>query len=399
MVWTDRVLPVASSHAVDHTAWAALGERAADPNPYFEPSFLVPAARHLDRAGSLRLLVVEDAGRWQAVLPFEHAPGHRSLRGRTSTGGPLLGFVSPCGTPLVDLDASERAADRLVEALLARGRELGRLVDLANVDVGTRTGRSLLGALERRGVPRRTWDHLSRGALDSTDDAPVDVLAALSRSRRRSLQRSRRHLEHELGGPLEVAWATDADAVERFLELQAAGWKGTPGRGGKALLLHRGTAAWFRDLAEAAAPHLRVLEVRCGGELLYSGVTLVRDDRAFFVLDAYDERWSRWSVGSWGQLLMMAEMTREGLSLDSCTDPREYPLNTALYPDRRELRSMTCAVGTRAERALFAGADRVLDARRAFLARARDLTSRAVSALHAALLPVVNELPCVAVVI
>ncbi|MDF9877535.1 GNAT family N-acetyltransferase [Cellulosimicrobium cellulans] len=399
MVWTHEVLAVATAGEPELRAWSDLGERAADPNPYFEPTVLVPAARHLDRRGALQLLVVADGDGWRAALPFEPAERRRALRGRTSTGGSLLGFVSPYGNPLVHDEDTARGVEQLVQALLARHQELGGLVDLVHVDGASRTGRALLGALDGLGVPHRTWDQFSRGALETPDGRPVDALAALSRSRRRSLQRSRRALERELGDGLRTVWATDADAVERFLALQAAGWKGTPARGGQALLLHRSTAAWFRALAEGAGDQLRVLEVWCGADLLYSGTALVRGSRSFLLLDAFDERWARASVGSWGQVLMASELSAQGFSVDSCTDPRDYPVNTSLYPHRRELRSMTCAVGSRAERLLFGGLDRALTARRAVIERARRLTSRAAAALHAVLLPVLSEVPCVVVVV
>ncbi|MFC8923164.1 GNAT family N-acetyltransferase [Cellulosimicrobium sp. NPDC057127] len=398
MAWSTRIVTVGTARPAELEAWARLGSRAADPNPYFEPAVLVPASRHLDRRGGLRLLVVEEDGDWRTVLPFEPTDERRPLRGRTSTAGPLLGFVSPCGNPLVHEDDAAASVDRLVDALLRRGRELGHLVDLARLDVDAWTGRALLAALDRRGVPRRTWDEMSRGALATTGE-PVDVLAELSRSRRRGLLRGRRSLERELGAALEPTWATDAGAVERFLALQAAGWKGHATEGGRALLLSDATASWFRDLARLAGPDLRVLEVRSGATLVYSGVAIVRGDRAFFVLDAFDERSARWSPGSWGQVLMMSELTREGYSLDSCTDPHEHPVTTGLYPHRRALRSVTCAVGTRAERMLFAVAGRALVARRAVVDRSRRLGSRVSAALHAVVLPVLSEAPCVVVLV
>ena len=39
--------------------WRDLGERAAEPNPFFGPDFLIPAAELVERAPQ-RLLVVDD---------------------------------------------------------------------------------------------------------------------------------------------------------------------------------------------------------------------------------------------------------------------------------------------------------------------------------------------------
>jgi hypothetical protein len=59
--------------AVDHAAWQELGERAAEPNPFHEPEFMLPAFRRLGlRTAGVR--VVREGGDWIACLPVSAAP-------------------------------------------------------------------------------------------------------------------------------------------------------------------------------------------------------------------------------------------------------------------------------------------------------------------------------------
>jgi len=101
--------------AGDIRRWASLASASIEPNPFFEPAFVLAAAEHLgDR--DLSLLVVESADRWTACLPV------RRLR----LAGVPVALRSWChaycflGTPLLDADAPEAAArGALVDLALA----------------------------------------------------------------------------------------------------------------------------------------------------------------------------------------------------------------------------------------------------------------------------------------
>ena len=44
----------------DRAGWADLARAALEPNPFYEPDFLLASIRHLEPAGAVRLLVVRD---------------------------------------------------------------------------------------------------------------------------------------------------------------------------------------------------------------------------------------------------------------------------------------------------------------------------------------------------
>lgn len=186
-----------------------------------------------------------------------------------------------------------------------------------------------------------------------------DVLGPqLSASRRKNLRRGRRHLVDELGQELRIVDATaEPGIVEQFLDLEAAGWKGDRAKGGEARRVVPGAAEWFMGLVETYRERgeAHVLRVGPPGAPVYLAVRVRRDGVVFAISDAYDPAWSAHSPGAWGRLLgmrLLAEMPGTVL-VDSCIDPRRYPDETLLYPERVDLVSVTCAVGSWPSRVLL----------------------------------------------
>lgn len=91
--------------AAQRGAWAELARRSIEPNPYFEPAFMMPTLHALARARQPSLLVVRKrcAGpigktwRMIAALPLAPAASRFAL-------GPLRGWAAPSGAPLIDHD-------------------------------------------------------------------------------------------------------------------------------------------------------------------------------------------------------------------------------------------------------------------------------------------------------
>ena len=92
----------------DERAWRGLADRSAEANPFFEPEFVLPAARHLGLRGG-GVLVAEEGSDWAACLPVSQRV--------TKLQVPVLaGWRTPysfLGTPLV-AEGAERALPLLV---------------------------------------------------------------------------------------------------------------------------------------------------------------------------------------------------------------------------------------------------------------------------------------------
>lgn len=355
----SRVVRVADLGAEDLAAWQRLADSSLEPNLYFEPAVLGAAARGMGGGRAVRALVVADGSGWLAFLPFETVARNRLWPARhASLDGPFVERFAALRAPLVDAARPRLAVAALVAALHARRRALGQAVDLPLLRASGETTTLLLDAFARAGMPVREWDRISRGALVPGRGAREELGPQLSASRRKNLRRGRRHLVEELGQELRIVDATDEpDVVEHFLDLEAAGWKGDRAQGGEARRVVPGAAEWFAGLVETYRERgeAHVLRVGPAGAPVYLAVRVRRDGVVFSISDAYDPAWSAHSPGAWGRLLgmrLLAEMPGTVL-VDSCIDPRRYPDETLLYPDRVDLVSVTCAVGSWPSRALL----------------------------------------------
>ncbi|MFF3065757.1 GNAT family N-acetyltransferase [Oerskovia sp. NPDC057915] len=374
---TSRIVRVADLGGEDLAAWQRLADSSLEPNLYFEPAVLGAAARGMGGGRAVMAIVVADGSGWLAFLPFETVGRNRLWPARhASLDGPFVERFAALRAPLVDAARPRLAVESLVAALRARRRALGQAVDLPLLRSSGETTTLLLEAFARAGMPVREWDRISRGAFvpgrvpgPASTSAPApgqgagqeagDVLGPqLSASRRKNLRRGRRHLVEELGHELRIVDATDEpDVVEQFLDLEAAGWKGDRAKGGEARRVVPGAAEWFAGLIESYRERgeAHVLRVGPAAEPVYLAVRVRRDGVVFSISDAYDPARSAHSPGAWGRLLgmrLLAEMPGTVL-VDSCIDPRRYPDETMLYPDRVDLVSVTCAVGSWPSRVLL----------------------------------------------
>jgi hypothetical protein len=111
-----RIIDLSELTSRDLRDWRELAERAIEPNPFFEPGFVRPAARWI-AGGHVGLLVAEEADGWAACLPVRRGWRWGKLPLRSLAGWRHL--YSYLGTPLVSGDRPRRA----LEALIARADE------------------------------------------------------------------------------------------------------------------------------------------------------------------------------------------------------------------------------------------------------------------------------------
>ena len=330
----DPVVALLAAHEVTPgvvAAWRDLATRAAEPNPVNEPDVLLPAMRHLPQGDSARLLVVRRGRELDACLPVVPTARWRSKV-------PVPALVSwnhdyqLLGTPLVD---RERTRDTLTALLRTswRTRRPALLLELSETGDDGPVARALDEAVEELGGVAVRWDAHERAALVRRPDGTV---APLSNSRQKRVRRSRRALERVAGPVTVVDHAGDPAAVERFLALEAAGWKG---RAGTALAAHPADAAFFREVcarfADAGRRELRTLEVPTGPVAMQ--VALRAGDAVFHMKVAYDEQYGDHSPGV--QLLVdyADRFPAEGLALrDSCT-AAENVTESQVWPGRRRV--------------------------------------------------------------
>jgi hypothetical protein len=235
----------------DLGAWRALAAAAAEPNPFFEPEFVVPAARHLGRDG-VGLAVAEAGGEWIGAMPVRRA---RWKGLPVPAYGAWMHDYCFFGAPLVAAGREEAALGLLLGWL----RRRTALVPLEQLPVKGPVAEALTSVLAAAGVKPIVWNTWERAALHRRPENDY-IESMLNSKRRRELRRQRKLLGEEHGGEVTGGdMVGDPAILDAFLKLEASGWKG---RGGTAMT-SAGHDAFLKEActAFAAAGRLQVMAV------------------------------------------------------------------------------------------------------------------------------------------
>lgn len=311
--------------------WRNLAGRAAEPNPFFEPEFVLPAASHLGEPDTA-LLVVREGDDWLGCVPVRRLPRWRRIPFPcVAAWVHLYCFL---GTPLVDPDRCVDGLAGLVDAM--RDERVG-FVALDRLGEGGPVAAALSEVLGERGIRSVDYDSAARAALWRREE-PTYLDETLRPKQRREMARLRRALGRDLGGePLTRDRAQEPAAYEEFLALEASGWKG---RAGTALASSAAHATFFREMCAgfAAAGRLELLALEAGGRTVAMKCNLLAGDAVYCFKIGYDEELSRYSPGIQLELDTVAHFHQRERAewMDSCAMPDNQMINR-LWPDRRRV--------------------------------------------------------------
>ncbi len=353
-----EVLALDDLEAQDIERWRGLAAEAAEPNPFFEPEYVLPAAELLG-GRRVALLVVRAADGWSACLPI-HRPRrwHRMPLSCVATWQHKYCFL---GTPLVRPDLQEPAVATMTQELMRRAAFVG-----FDSFAGEGPVRDALRAAISDAGGEEVWvDGQERAVLRRR--ATADGYVTLKAKHRREMERKRRRLEDELGAALEtVDRAADCEAVEEFLRLEASGWKG---RTGTAVASLERDAQFFRTICRSFRElgRLHLLSLQANGQLVAMACNVRAGEGVFCVKIAFDERWRRSSPGALLMLDHVSWFHREAGAtwMDSCVQPGNELVNR-LWPDRRGIVTLALPAkspGGRLARAVITGAVRLRNRR------------------------------------
>ena len=324
-------------------AWRDVAARALEPNSFFHPDMAVPAARHLPGGEHDRLVAVfGDGGALQFALPVRRAACYRRVpvpayrawgHDQAFLDMPLVAPGDPVRAWAAALDVLRSAgAEWLVFERLPGDGPVRAALDAA-LPGGASQSR-VLGQHERPVLRRRP--------------EPTYLDGRLSGQRRKRLRRQHRNLEAAVGGALTVGDRAETDlagALERFLELERAGWKG---QAGTALASRPDEAAFFREAMTAFARRgcAQLWELGTAEQTVASLCAIAGGGGVFHVKTAYDERLAAHSPGLQLELALVDEFHRDlRLSwVDSCTSAGPSP-SSLLYPDRRPIQNVVVPLG------------------------------------------------------
>ncbi|UJA19969.1 GNAT family N-acetyltransferase [Thermoleophilia bacterium SCSIO 60948] len=314
-------------------AWEELAEAAVEPNAFFAPEFVVPAATGL-RENDLALAFTEEGGEMLAAMPVKVG----RWRGRVPAVSAWCHRYGFLGVPLVrDGEIPRRVAELVHGAVRGAHRDLIALERLGDGPVS----RSLVDLSDHTRLRAALRVDAERALLRRR--AEPTYLADQAPHRRRELARQRRRLAEFLGEAIETVEAEPgAAAVDRFLELEASGWKGDRGTALASVSSHR---RMFAELCRrfSSAGRLQLLEMRAGERLIAVKCNLRSAHGAFAFKIGFDEQLARFSPGVQLEVDNISFFhAGDAEFMDSCADPGNGMINR-LWPDRRGLCSLVLA--------------------------------------------------------
>jgi CelD/BcsL family acetyltransferase involved in cellulose biosynthesis len=317
-----------------------------EPNAFFEPSFALPAAQHLSALRSPLFLTVsavsEGGGRGEMVGLWPLAMPKRGSGGLART---WIHRYSACGTPLLKASRAPEAFD-LMMGWLERNCPNVSGVELPCLNEAGPVA-ALVGAhAQARGLNSQTLDRRLRAALSQAKAHADDSVHKLAEGRPKTLRRQWRKLS-ALGDLRYQSWREPSEirvAMEAFLALEAAGWKG---RSGTALLLEPGVVTFARTMTRLLAQEgrCRVESLELDGKPLAMLIVLYSGDRAFTWKIAYDEVFAAYSPGS----QIIHEFTGRQMRdprvamIDSCS-ASDTPFIDRLWSDKLAIADVFVAV-------------------------------------------------------
>jgi len=290
----------AAAYAELAPAFAELAGHALEPNPHMAPAAVSAAAR----------LVPEDdivvlCAWFSEALDFEQLIGVWALRRERgwhsgfaeALVSPLVPLYEVSSLPVIDRDHAEEGMRALMRYLTASS-DLPHALILPVLPMEGPGFAALCEACRitlSRIFPYERWSRPVMAAQPG-DTSEAYLRRSLGSGYKKRMQQFRAVAKRGALTFRRSRGKAALDALDAFLTLEAAGWKG---EAGTAIACLPEDAAYFRKLAElfAAADGLQIDTLLLDGQVLAMGLFLESGNRRHFLKIAYDEAQGRHSPG------------------------------------------------------------------------------------------------------
>jgi CelD/BcsL family acetyltransferase involved in cellulose biosynthesis len=320
-------------------AWMDLADRALDANFSMTPAKALAAIRHLENADQGFAVLVWQAGKDAAtprrllgLFPLEFSKMRWGIPVRSAEIWQHIYAIS--GTPLVDRQLAQVTINAFV-TWLKTDQSAPRFLHIARMVKGP-VYDALIDALSVHGMAVREYDSYERAILET--DKPGEDYLRESLGRKRS--KEYRRIRNRLGdlGQVEFRMRVDReeteDALQRFFDLEKAGWKGARGT---ALACRDDWRGFFTDtvLGLADTGQSRIAELRLDGRVIAATIIVTSQDTAWMWKIAFDEALSKYSPG----VLLVLDVTTQLIAdediarVDSCA-VADHPMINRIWRER-----------------------------------------------------------------
>jgi CelD/BcsL family acetyltransferase involved in cellulose biosynthesis len=288
-----------------------------EPNPFYEPEFLLASARDL-RHGDIRCIAVyADGERGSDLIGLFPLQTARLMRAAPL---PSLEFYRNdfvCLTaPLIDSRDPAGIWGSFFDAF-SRDRPMPGTVLSHFMPANRILKEALEETLAARGLVKATVAQFERAAVGPTDLDFDTYQSRFSGRRNKDLRRRARRLSEQGEVTIRTVSGADTDgraALEDFLRIEASGWKG---REGTAMASDPTTDAFAK--AVFAGPDVEFDVLALDGKAIAVTVNLIRNGAVFTIKTAYDEDHRPASPGAMLDLHLIRNITEGRYSrADSC---------------------------------------------------------------------------------
>lgn len=319
--------------AVPVSAWSALCGRAIEPNAFYSPEWALAVTKHVPGDGDIKALLAWDSPAKRRLIGFLPVTSTwRALKLPLPVLVTWHGYA-PLSVPLLDRDFAAEAAS----GLLLAAKEAGAHALLFS----TLTEGAAANALRTAGAGNkpRTLHREERALLDTQLDAETSLRDALGPKKLKELRRQRNRLsdDGEVRFSVSVSPQQTEAALDAFLRLERAGWKG---KRGTALGAKEGLNRFIREAVRKLAPQgkFEVALLTRGPDVIAAGLIARQGDRAYYFKTAYEESLAKFSPG----VQLTLELTRhfcadETLRSVDSTATADHPMINGIWKGRLAL--------------------------------------------------------------
>ncbi|MDP5103009.1 MAG: GNAT family N-acetyltransferase [Erythrobacter sp.] len=332
-------------------AWERLVAHACEPNPFFEPWFLLPALKQWGAGEGAVVKAWFVDGRLAGLMPAARSADYYGHRAPHIAG--WLHANAFCGTPLIAA-GYEDAFWRALLAHFDRWPHRAMFLHLPKLPADGPAFAALDRVLAAKPRAHYTAAKEHRALLSGDVTAAAYLETAMTAKKRKELRRQHNRLAE--AGALTFERLEGEDGItewtEEFLALEAAGWKGMEG---SALASAPETRAFFTQAlaGAAAAGRLERLALRLDGRAIAMLANLITAPGAYSFKTAFDENYARFSPGMLLQLENLSLIERPDIAwTDSCA-AEGHPMIERLWRGQRRMISRNIAIGGPLRRAAF----------------------------------------------
>lgn len=315
--------------------WRDLAKRSCHQNPFLLPEFVLPAWRYLTPERDQVLVIVESErdGRWLAAGGFTLS--------QVTSGLPMPHAVAATSDYtfrtglLLDADHASKALDLLLSRLAAGGW-WHQGIEFPGLRYDSILARELTSSVQRLGYSWRALDKRMVPALFPEIVSDEYLTEHWSASRRKTFRRAKNKLA-EIGS-VDLKLHQSADAIARaldtFLRLEAASWKGEEGT---ACASNRRDEQFIREVVAglAASGNVLISELTAGDRVAASALNFTAGTALFAFKIGWDGELAHTSPGVLHEVELLhasQQRLRDFTLFDSCATEASYI--APIWPER-----------------------------------------------------------------